>query len=77
MQKDKEWPINTPVGGMLLNIDFFRRIKVNSIRKNKSCDGQILFINIDGGQSISIFEKDWQEIQIELRNQKINKIINE
>lgn len=67
----KEWGINTPIGAMMVDLTFFRRIKVNQIRKNS----EILFINIDYGETISILEKDWEEIKLELRNDKISKIL--
>lgn len=67
----EEWGINTPLGAMMVNLDFFERIKVNKIKKS----GMILFINIDYGDTISILEKDWEEIKLELRNDKISKIL--
>jgi hypothetical protein len=68
----EEWGINTPLGAMMVNLDFFERIKVNKIKKS----GMILFINIDYGDTISILEKNWNEIKILLRNKKINDILD-
>jgi hypothetical protein len=68
----KEWGINTLNGSVMLNIDFFKRIRVNKIKKS----GEILFINIDYGDAISILEKDWKEIELELRDIKISKLLN-
>lgn len=68
----KEWGINTPIGGMLVDIKFFNRIKVKETKKN----GDILFINLTDGQSFSILEKDWIEISQLIRNDKIESILN-
>lgn len=68
----KEWGINTPIGGMLVDINFFKKIKANEVRKV----GDILFIHLTDGQSFSILEKHWIEISQLLRNDKIDSVLN-
>ncbi len=54
----KEWGINTPIGGMLVDIKFFNRIKVKETRKTED----ILFIHLTDNQSFSILEKAFLDI---------------
>lgn len=68
----KEWGINTPIGGMLIDINFFKKLSVREVKKV----GDILFIHLTDGQSFSILEKDWTEIQQTLRENKIESILN-
>lgn len=69
----KEWPINTPIGEMTVYLDFFTKISIKEIRP--VCE--TLFIHLNDGHSFSINEKDWIQIKNEIRDLKINKIINE
>lgn len=67
----KEWGINTSIGGMLVKIDFFERIRVKKVRKTSD----VLFIQLQDFQTFSILEKDWIEIQQEIRENKINSLL--
>ncbi len=67
----KEWGINTPSGGMLVKINFFKRIHVKEVRKISDT----LFIQLQDFQTFSILEKDWIEIQQEIREDKINSLL--
>ncbi len=67
----KEWGINTPIGGMLVKIDFFKGIRVKKVRKTSD----VLFIQLEDFQTFSILEKDWIEIQQEIRENKINSLL--
>lgn len=69
----KEWPINTPVGEMTVYIDFFKTITIKEIRPVSD----VLYIHLNDGQSFSISQMDWIQIKNEIREEKINKIINE
>jgi hypothetical protein len=66
-----EWVINTSVGAILVNIDFFEKIQVKKVRKISD----LLFIQLEDFQTFSISEKDWIEIQQEIRENKINSLI--
>lgn len=70
---EKQWGINTESGGLFVDINFFVRNKV----KTTSTTGDLIWIHFENSQTISILNKDWKEIQILLRETKINKIINE
>ena len=70
---EKQWLISTPIDQIMVTIDFFKNIKINEIR----AVGHAIFLNIDQNHTISIYDKDWKEVQILLREIKINKIINE
>lgn len=66
-----EWGINTSSGAILVNIDFFEKIQVKKVRKISD----LLFIQLEDFQTFSILEKDWIEIQQEIRENKINSLI--
>jgi hypothetical protein len=66
-----EWVINTSSGAILVNIDFFEKIQVKKVRKISD----LLFIQLEDFQTFSISEKDWIEIQQEIRENKINSLI--
>lgn len=70
---EKQWGINTELGGLFVDINFFIRNKV----KTTSTTGDLIWIHFENSQTISILNKDWKEIQILLRETKINKIIDE
>jgi len=67
----KEWGINTPIGEMLVNIDFFEKIQVKEVRKISD----LLFIQLEDFHTFSISEKDWIEIKQQVRENKLNNLL--
>lgn len=74
----KVWNINTPSGSISVSIEFFMSIKNYEIH---DLDDTVFIKEIQPlrsiGSILSISKKDWNDVQIELRNQKIINILDD
>lgn len=71
----KKWNINSEIGFIDVDIDFFIDLKINSQTFHEiQTDFTLTKVETDGGTFL-IDNKDWIEIQSHLRTIKIDEII--